>query len=342
MTDPAVLSVRGLTLHFVNPTGPPLRVVDRVSFELLPRETLGIVGESGSGKTMVCRSLIGTQWRYGAHVSAGSIVFRDQDLVGAPESTWRRIRGREIAYVPQSSMAGLNPVISVGRQLTSILAVDDKSAHVIRRGGLAKRAVELLSSVEIPRPEHVMRQRPHELSGGMRQRVMIAGALARVPAILIADEPTTALDVRVQRHILDLLKDLQSRLQMAMIFVSHDLGVIDDICDRTLVMYAGAVVEIGDSEAVRSSPIHPYSDALRSASVLKPHQDLSTIPGEAPPVGGWPDGCRFWPRCGLTLRMGGGEALEQCRSGFQPLPRSLGDMGHETACLLAEEMAADG
>ena len=333
-----MLAVEDLSIGLVE-SKSNLPVVDAVSLGISMGETVGLVGESGSGKSMLCRALVGTLHRHGAAVTGGSIRFEGQELAGASEAVWRRVRGRKIAYVPQSSLAGLNPVLTVGKQLTGLI----RSAGAEGRadGGSARsRARELLEMVEIPRVASVMNERPHQLSGGMRQRVVIAGALARSPDLLIADEPTTALDVRVQARILDLLRRLRDQLGMSLLLVSHDLAVVEEVCDMIVVLYAGAIMEAGPQEAIRNRSRHPYTAGLVAAARMDISGGFEPIPGEAPSVGAWPDGCRFWPRCGLTLRVGGGAAHSRCSEGAQPRPAEF--EGRLTACAFAGSMAEDG
>lgn len=330
---PELLRVEGLRVEVFGPSrGRSLRIIDTASLTLDHQQAVGIVGESGSGKSMLCRALIGTLGRYGAAVTAGSIRFSGQELADAPENVWRSVRGREIGYVPQSSLAGLNPVLTVGTQLLEAIRADDSG---LSRGDARDEAVRLLELVELRNARELLRKRSHQLSGGMRQRVMIAAALARRPKLLVADEPTTALDVSVQSEILAMLKELQRELRMSLILVSHDVAVVEDVCDRIVVMYAGAVVEEGTIGSVLREPHHPYTDALLQArvDVDARGRDLPTIPGEPPMVGAWPAGCRFWPRCHLST--------DDCRVGDQPEPH--GHLtGRVTACIRSEEMRRDG
>lgn len=321
-----ILRVDGLRIGVPRSRGDLLSIVDTADFQLRRHQALGIVGESGSGKTMLCRALMGTLRRHGAVVASGRILYRDRDLASADEKAWRRIRGRRIGYVPQSSLAGLNPVLTVRTQLTEAI-------HAAREASTAEaenQARQLLELVRIPRPDRVLEMRSHELSGGMRQRVMIAAALAQEPEILIADEPTTALDVTIQREILSLINRLRARLKMALIFVSHDLAVIEEVCDSVMVLYAGASVEIGPLETVVSNPRHPYTRALLASRVdlAVPDEDLETIPGDPASAGAWPDGCRFWPRCPLED--------QDCREGSQPALAPAGPQ--RTACLHHDRM----
>ncbi len=288
--------------------GGQTSLIDRANLTLGYHDSLGVVGESGSGKSMLCRALIGTLGRYGAGVTEGTIRFEGGDLTAASERAWRKVRGRRIGYVPQSSMAGLNPVLSVGTQMLEAVTANNR----LRGAAARERAMHYLDLVQLPRVAQLLGKRAHELSGGMRQRVMIAAALARRPELLIADEPTTALDVSVQSEILSMLRELRAELGMSLILVSHDVAVIEEVCDRVLVMYAGATVEEGTVAAVVSAPLHPYTEALLSSRIdsATRGQDVPAIVGEPPMAGSWPDGCRFWPRCP--------EADEDCRSGGQP------------------------
>jgi oligopeptide/dipeptide ABC transporter ATP-binding protein len=327
-----LLRVEGLRVEVSGSSrGNSLRIIDTASLALDHQQAVGIVGESGSGKSMLCRALIGTLARYGASVTAGSIRFSGQELAGASENVWRSVRGREIGYVPQSSLAGLNPVLTVETQLFEAIYADNPE---FSRTDAREEAVRLLELVELSNARDLLRKRSHQLSGGMRQRVMIAAALARRPKLLVADEPTTALDVSVQSEILKMLKELQRELRMSLILVSHDVAVVEDVCDRVVVMYAGAVVEAGAIAPVLRDPRHPYTEALLQARVDfdARGRDLPTIPGEPPMVGSWPEGCRFWPRCHLSA--------DECRVGGQPEPRDH-LAGRVTACIRSEEMSRD-
>lgn len=301
-------------------------VLDAANLTLRRDEAVGIVGESGSGKTMLCRGLIGTLARHGATIVGGQILFDGIDLARASERDWQAVRGRRIGYVPQSSLAGLNPVLNVKTQLLEAI-----SAAGSKRGAEAEReALQLLERVHIPRARSVLGEYAHQLSGGMRQRVMIAAALAQQPALLIADEPTTALDVTVQKEILALIQQLRQEMGMALILVSHDLAVIEELCDSIAVMYAGMTVESGPVSAVVGRPSHPYTRALRQSRVDRARrgQPLETIGGEPPGVGAWPPGCRFWPRCPV--------GDPSCQAGHQPPLRPVNQQA--SACLYPERL----
>jgi len=325
-THTPLLQIEDLSVAFRKPGGRLLPVVDKVNLTVGVDRAHGVVGESGSGKTMLCRTLIGTLRRHGAVITGGRILLDGQDLVRADERAWRRIRGRIIGYVPQSSLASLNPVLSVETQLVEAVTVAGSVSGAAARA----EALRLLELVRIPRAKQVLGQRSHELSGGMRQRVIIACALAPRPKLLIADEPTTALDVTVEHKILELIGDVRREFGMSLILVSHDLAVIDEVCDEVIVMYAGASVESGTLERIRPEPRHPYTRALRISRVesAAPGQDLEAIGGEAPSLGAWPSGCRFWPRCPM--------AQDDCRPDGQPPLAWFA--GRWTACIHADLM----
>lgn len=289
------LRVEGLTTWFHTGRGV-LKAVNGVSFELEKGETLGLVGESGSGKSVLTRSVMGIQT--GSHIAktSGSVLFNDADLREKSGSDLRSYWGRNIAIVPQNPLSSLNPVMKVGKQVTEILTL----RMGMRRREANAHAIDLLRSVGIPSPEKRLGQYPHQLSGGMRQRVVIAMALAGEPELLIADEPTTALDVTIQAQILALLKRLQEERNMAMIFVSHDLAVVSGMADRIAVMYAGRIVEISDAATILSRPRMPYTEALLQAIPQLDHEKhtrLPVIPGRPPDLVGEVAGCPFHPRC---------------------------------------------
>jgi oligopeptide/dipeptide ABC transporter ATP-binding protein len=327
VVDPTVpyLEVDHLQIGLMR-DGAPLRIVDSVTFALKPGASLGVVGESGSGKTMLCRSFTGTLSRYGVDVQGGSLSIAGHDLTHADEKAWRPIRGRAVGYVPQSSLAGLNPVLTVETQLLEALHLGSRN---LTRSEARNEARRLLDLVKIPRADSVLHERAHQLSGGMRQRVMIAAALALSPPLLVLDEPTTALDVTVQYEILLLIRQLREELGMGLILVSHDLAVVEFLCERVMTMYAGATVELASATDVRSRPRHPYTNALLHSrlGMAERGKDLVAIPGESPAVGSWPEGCRFWPRCEY--------AADVCKTGPQPETRLV--EGHLTACIRAEE-----
>ena len=314
-----LLAVEGLTTALHLPGGTA-RVVRDVSFEVAAGETLGIVGESGCGKTMLALSLIGMAPRPPAEVVAGAAQFRGEDLLALPVRTLREIRGRDIGMIFQEPMTALNPVMPVGEQIAEVAR-----RHLALSARAARRhAVEMLERVRVPDPERRARSYPHQLSGGLRQRAMIAAALVCDPAILIADEPTTALDVTIQSQILGLIGDLQERLGMGVILITHDLGVIAEIADRVMVMYAGRKVEEAPVAELFAEPRHPYTRGLvESVPIVGHSRDvrLPEIAGTVPAPGEEPAGCAFASRCGRVE--------ERC---WREAPRYSGRAGRGTAC----------
>ncbi|WP_051943968.1 dipeptide/oligopeptide/nickel ABC transporter permease/ATP-binding protein [Streptacidiphilus rugosus] len=290
--DPrALLSVSRLSVEIAGTA-----VVQDVSFDIRPGETLGVVGESGCGKSVTSLGILGLVPGQG-RISAGRVLFEGTDLVAAPKAL-AGVRGSGIAYVSQEPMVALDPTFTVGRQLAEAVA---RHTGCGRRAARA-RAVELLDKVNVPDPAAVADRHPHQLSGGLAQRAAIALALAGSPRLLIADEPTTALDVTVQAEILGLLRALQTETGMAVLLITHDWGVVADLCDRAVVMYAGQVVEQAEVEALFTRPLHPYTAGLLSANphAAAPGEPLPTIAGTVPPPGAWPEGCRFAARCPLA------------------------------------------
>jgi oligopeptide/dipeptide ABC transporter ATP-binding protein len=289
-----VLAVRELSAVFDTRAGA-VTAVDRVSFEVAAGECLGIVGESGSGKSVACLAIMGLI-DYPGRVAGGEIRFRGQDLRSMTAEHLRAVRGASIGMVFQDPQTALNPLFTVGAQMTDIVRAHRK----VSRADAARLAVEKLRLVGVSSPEQRLRAYPWELSGGLRQRVAIAMALLLDPALLIADEPTTALDVSIQAQIIDLLDDLKRRLGFAMIFISHDLGVVSSIADRVLVMYAGQAVELGAAGPALGAPAHPYTAALvASAPSLESDRSapLPAIEGGLPNLAHLPHGCVFAPRC---------------------------------------------
>ncbi|TYK51040.1 dipeptide/oligopeptide/nickel ABC transporter permease/ATP-binding protein [Actinomadura decatromicini] len=291
---PILLRVEGLTVAVPGPGGRPAPVVDGVSFDLRAGETLGIVGESGCGKTMTGRAVLGLL-PDGAHVTGGSIRVDGADATAMGRRERAGLRGSTIAFVSQEPMAALDPLFTVGGHLAEAVRVHTGAG----RGEARRRAVELLGRVRLPDPERVAKTYPHQLSGGMAQRVAIALALAGGPRLLIADEPTTALDVTVQAEILRLLRTLQRETGMAILLISHDWGTVGELCERTLVMYAGQVVESGPTATIVAAPQHPYSEGLLAANpqLGTPGVPLHVMPGGVPAPGEWPPGCHFAARC---------------------------------------------
>jgi len=324
-----ILTVEGLKTWFTV-EGGTAKSVDGVSFTLRRGETLAVVGESGSGKSVTSLSIMRLIPEPPGKIVAGTIMLvgRDgvtRDLAALDEPAMRAIRGNEIGMIFQEPMTSLNPVYTVGDQIGEALR---------RHQGLTKRvayerAIDMLTKVGIPDPARRAAEYPHRMSGGMRQRVMIAMALACGPAVLIADEPTTALDVTIQAQILDLMRKLQAELGMSILFITHNLGVVAEIADRVAVMYAGRVVEEGGVHAVFANPRHPYTRALLasmpvlSAGMRDPSRRLAAIPGQVPSAAHLPDGCSFAPRCAL--------AIDACRTAPPPL-EDTGD-GHLARCI---------
>lgn len=320
-----VLSVRDLSVTYHTPGGE-VKAVDQVSFELVPGEVLGVVGESGSGKSSLALALGRLLQEPPAFLHPSSRVEHDGvNLLELTPKQLRPYRGRILAWIFQDPGASLNPVIKVGDQLAEAILVH----HSLDRRAARRRARSLLAAVGIPDPAGTADSFPHQLSGGMQQRVAIALALAGEPKILIADEPTTALDVTVQAQILALLAELRQQWGMAILLVTHDLAVLAEIADRVAVMYAGQLVEEGPNYQVLGNPGHPYTEALLRATprLDRPTGRLFTIPGTAPGPGDWPPGCRFHPRCYYSW--------ERCGE-LEPPLLELGP-DHRTRCWLAIE-----
>jgi peptide/nickel transport system ATP-binding protein/oligopeptide transport system ATP-binding protein len=294
VSDP-ILKVSNLRTSFKTASGV-VRAVDGVNFELGAGRTLGVVGESGSGKSVTALSVMGLIDHPGSIESESSILFEGRELTTLSEREFSAVRGNQISMIFQEPMTSLNPVYSVGEQIAEAVRIHEK---VDEKAALA-RALEMLELVGIPEAGRRLKDYPHQMSGGMRQRVMIAMALACNPRLLIADEPTTALDVTIQAQILDLMQDLRDRLGMAIMLITHDLGVVAEMCDDVVVMYAGRVVEQGPVDQVFRSPQHPYTEALlQSIPMLGMTQSekLRVIRGTVPSPLDWPVGCRFAPRC---------------------------------------------
>jgi peptide/nickel transport system ATP-binding protein/oligopeptide transport system ATP-binding protein len=290
-----LLSVRDLRTWFTSESGPT-RAVDGVSFDVHEGETVGLVGESGCGKTVTALSVLGLVPQPAGRIMQGSsVVFRGDELVGASEPRLRAIRGGEISMVFQDPMSSLNPVYSVGDQIIEALRLHRGLGVRAAR----EEAARLLEEVEIPAAAERLDDYPHQLSGGMQQRVMIAMALSCAPALLIADEPTTALDVTIQAQILEILARTREARGMSVLLITHDLAVVAETCDRVVVMYAGQIVESGTVDDVFTDPLHPYTRGLLDSipSEPKPGRRLASIPGSVPSATEWPSGCRFRPRC---------------------------------------------
>ncbi len=321
-----ILEVKGLKTQFFT-EGGVIRAVDGVDFTVKRGEVLGLVGESGCGKSVTSLSIMRLIGQPGKIVD-GSIIFDNDDLVGLSESKMMKIRGNRISMIFQQPTSCLNPVFRVGEQLSEVLFIHQD----LGKEAGEKRAIELLTMVGIPEPESRIKAFPHELSGGMAQRVMIAMALACVPELLIADEPTTALDVTIQAQILDLMRNLRSKMDTSIILITHDLGVVAEMCDRVNVMYAGRIVEEASVYELFQSPKHPYSIALiGSTPVLgQTDKELTTIPGSVPNLADLPPGCKFAPRCVERVR----NELEICTQEEPEL--KLIAPNHKVRCWLFE------
>jgi peptide/nickel transport system ATP-binding protein len=311
----SLLEVRDYRLAFDGYEGTA-QVLHGIDLALEEGEAVGIVGETGCGKSVLARSLLRLNPEPPARIVSGSISFDGEDVLGMRGAALRRLRGAGIGMVFQDPATYLNPVFTIGRQLEDVLR-----AHGHRRG-IAERSVALLESVQLRDAAALLRRYPHELSGGMRQRVLIAQALAGKPRLLVADEPTTALDVTVQRQVLALIADLVTRLRLTLLLISHDLGVIGALCRRVVVMYAGTIIEDAPTAALLSAPRHPYTRGLIAAvpDLDRPDRLPRGIPGSIPSLRNPPPGCRFHPRCSL--------AMPVCRS---EVPRLRGDT-HRVAC----------
>ena len=321
-----LLDVRGLRTHFHTSAGV-IRAVDGVSWDVRKGETVALVGESGCGKSVSALSVMRLVSAPAGRIVDGEILFKGRNLLALSEEEMRRVRGREIGMIFQEPMTSLNPVLTIGRQITETvethLAVTSAQAQA--------RAVELLSLVGIPEGARRLRQFPHQFSGGMRQRIMIAMALACDPALVLADEPTTALDVTIQAQILELMKSLSRRLGAAIMMITHNLGVVARYADRVNVMYAGKIVERGTAREIYANPRHPYTlGLLRSVPRLdEPRRaKLQPIPGQPPDLSRLPGGCSFAPRCAY--------AIDRCREEEPGLDPVAAD--HLSACWLAEDL----
>ncbi len=323
MTSP-LLSISDLRTWFHTDAGVA-RAVDGVSFVVNARETVGIVGESGCGKTVTSLSILRLIARPGRIEAGSRIELEGRDLLSLSEGEIRRVRGNRVSMIFQEPMSALNPVFTVGDQIAEVARIH---AGASRRDAWAK-AVEMMRLTGIGDPEDRAKAYPHQLSGGMRQRVMIAMALVMNPALLIADEPTTALDVTIQAQILELLSDLQKRVGMSILLITHDLGVIAEVATRVIVMYAGEVVEEAPVDTLFSEAHHPYTEGLLNAMprVGQAKERLAVIPGTVPPPTHWPTACRFRERCPY--------AWDRCAAEHPPLYQ-IGQ-GHVSRCHLAEE-----
>ena len=311
------LEVRNLELWFDNDYDS-VKILNRVDFDIEEGETLGIVGESGCGKSMTSLCIMQLLDMPPARIK-GSIKLRGEELLTLTDKQMQKVRGNKISMIFQEPMTSLNPVFTIGNQLAETFMLHQG----LSKKEAEKKAVELLEMVKIPEPAQRVKEYPYQLSGGMRQRVMIAMALACQPELLIADEPTTALDVTIQAQVLDLMRELQKSMGTSIAFITHDLGVVSEMCDRVVVLYCGEVMEEASVDDIFEDPKHPYTEGLM-ATLPKFDQPghLATIPGTVPPSGKYPEGCVFAPRCKY--------ATEQCH-GCKPPVTDLGN-GHKVRC----------
>ena len=325
-----ILSVRDLSVQFPTDDGV-VQAVDTVSFDVFENEVLGIVGESGSGKTVTSMAVLGLLPKR-ARVT-GEVQYRDRSILGLPDKELRAVRGNHIAMIFQDALASLNPVYTVGSQIAEAIRIHNRE---LSKDDLRSRVVELLDVVGIPNPARRVDEYPHEYSGGMRQRAMIAMSIANEPDVLIADEPTTALDVTIQAQVLEVLERVQARTSSAIVLITHDLGVVAGVADRVMVMYAGRAVEMGSVDDIFYEPQHPYTLGLL-ASLPRLDQDtrdarLHRIKGQPPSLLAVPSGCAFHPRCDFA------HLPDPC-STVRPELRAIEGFGHTAACHLAEEIA---
>lgn len=324
MTEQPILQVNGLKTTFFTSEGE-IPAVDDVSFYVKKGEVLGIVGESGCGKSVTSLSVMKLIPSPPGNIVAGEIWMENENLVEASERRMRKIRGNDIAMIFQEPMTSLNPLFTIGNQLVEGIRIHEK----VEKKKAETRAIEMLKLVGLPRAEELMKEYPHQLSGGMRQRVMIAMALSCLPKLLIADEPTTALDVTIQAQILDLMKELNKKLGTAIMLITHDLGVVAEVCERVMVMYAGQVVEEASVLDIFKKPMHPYTIGLLHSipDVRKKAEKLYSIPGQVPKPGSVTTGCRFYERCP--------HAMDRCEK-EDPALYSV-EKGHSVRCFLVEE-----
>ena len=320
----SLLEVKNLHTYFKTKKGI-VKAVNDVTYSLDEGKTLGIVGESGSGKSVSAMSIIKLLDGNG-YIESGDITFNGRDIMKATAKDMYHIRGNEISVIFQEPMTSLNPVFTVERQIGEVLRIHQN----MNKKQAAAKAVELLSDVKIPNPERVAKQYPFQLSGGMRQRVMIAMALACKPKLLIADEPTTALDVTIQAQVLDLMCKLRDELGTAIAFITHDLGVVSELCSRTIVLYCGEIMEEGDTESLLTSPLHPYTEGLKASLPERGTRErLHVIPGSVPSALDFPKGCVFAPRCPY--------ATARCAAEKPPLYDMGG--GRSVRCFRCEEVS---
>jgi peptide/nickel transport system ATP-binding protein len=317
-----VLEVKGLQTSFFTDDGE-VPAVDKVDFYIEEGEILGVVGESGSGKSVTSLSIMGLVPNPPGKIVGGEILFNEKNIVDLPEKKMREIRGNEIGMIFQEPMTSLNPLFTIGNQMIEGLKIHNK----LSKKNARKRAVEIMKQVGLPRAEELLDEYPHQLSGGMRQRVMIAIAMACNPKLLIADEPTTALDVTIQAQILKLMKQLNKNMNTAILLITHDLGVVAQICERVVVMYAGKIVEEGEVQTIFKNPKHPYTIGLIKSvpDIRSKNERLYSIPGNVPRPGSIQKGCRFAERCEF--------AFDRCFT-EDPELYQADNRGHRVRCFL--------
>ncbi|HWN03409.1 MAG TPA: ABC transporter ATP-binding protein [Candidatus Dormibacteraeota bacterium] len=323
MTAPPLLELRNLSTHYVSARGTRVvRAVDEVSLSLEAGSTLGIVGESGSGKSTLALTIL-RLLPPAARITSGEILFEGEDLRTKSDVEMRRIRGQRIAMILQDPMASLNPLFTIGDQVAEPLRVHEG----VGRRGAWSRATDLLKAVRISAPESRVREYPHQMSGGMRQRIVGAIAISCSPRLLIADEPTTSLDLTIQAQYLNLLRDLQRQYELALIFITHNLGIVAKMCDQVAVMYAGRLVEWGPVTRIFDAPAHPYTQALLGSipRMGDGRERLTAIEGQPPDLAAPPPGCAFHPRCP--------QVMDQCRE--QAPPETVLAPRHTTRCWLS-------
>jgi len=325
-----LLSIRDLVVEFRTDDGV-VHAVDGISYDVFPGETLGIVGESGSGKSVSTMSILGLIPQPPGRIASGSAIFSGKDLLKMKKRELRRFRGNEVAMVFQDPMTSLNPVLKVGYQLGEAIKTHYPK---VKDDVVKERVVALLKLVGVPNPETRYNQYPHEFSGGMRQRAMIAMSIANSPSLLIADEPTTALDVTIQAQVLEVLKKVQDETQAATILITHDLGIVAELCERVIVMYGGKIVEHGDVHTIFQNPRHPYTIGLMDSlpKLTEDEEWLRPIPGQPPSLINRPSGCAFHPRCFLS------QGRARCHDEVPALRAVDGGSEHASACHFAEEL----
>ena len=326
-----ILELKELKTYFSRSDGLWSKAVDGVSFSVKKGETLCVVGESGCGKSMTALSIMGLLPKPRARIVGGQILLNGQDLTALDDTEMCKVRGRKISMIFQEPMTSLNPVKTIGYQVTEAVLTHTN----ISRKDAMDQAIEMLRMVGISRPESIVKEYPHQLSGGMRQRVMIAMALICRPDLLIADEPTTALDVTIQAQVLSIIREMKQKLGMAVLFITHDFGVVAEMADSVAVMYAGQIVEFASVRDIFKTPMHPYTQALMASIPFMDQQKevLYAIAGTVPDASRYPDSCRFAPRCEKALN-------GECTNADQPVPLVEVTPGHYARCILSNATGA--